>query len=84
MCNLSRARARRPLAHSGTPLREKGKIADDRDRRFLTRFRHLGMFFSTKFTRLDVEPPGEFEFRSLRLGSAGLQQHARLVGVCFS
>jgi len=30
---------------------------------------------------LDVEPPGVFEFRSLRLGSAGLHQHARLVGV---
>jgi hypothetical protein len=39
------------------------------------------MFFCTKFTGLDVEPPGVFEFRSLRLGSAGLHQHARLVGV---
>jgi hypothetical protein len=47
----------------------------------LTRFRHLGLFFCTKFTGLDVEPPGVFEFRSLRLGSAGLHQHARLVGV---
>lgn len=39
------------------------------------------MFFCTKFTGLDVEHPGVFEFRSLRLGSAGLHQHARLVGV---
>ncbi len=38
-------------------------------------------FFCTKITGLDVEPPGVFEFRSLRLGSAGLHQHARLVGV---
>jgi len=84
MCNLSRARARRPLAQSGTPLREKGKIGRPRSPISLEVSPCDGMFFSTKFTRLDVEPPGEFEFRSLRLGSAGLQQHARLVGVCFS
>jgi hypothetical protein len=78
MCNLSRAHGCRPLAQRGTPWREKGKsgpIAGSHE------VSSPWNFFSTKFTGLDVEPPGVFEFRSLRLGSAGLHQHARLVGV---
>ena len=86
MCNLSRARARRPLAQSGTPLREKGKIGRPRSpiSHEISSPWDVLLFYSTKFTGLEVENPGVFEFRSLRLGSAGLQQHARLVGVCFS
>ena len=68
MCNLSRAHGCRQLAQRGTPWREEGKsaergpIAD-----ILTRFRHLGVFYSTKFTGSDVEYSRCFEFRSLRL-----------------
>jgi len=64
MCNLSRAHGCRPLAQRGTPWREKGSA--DRSP-VLTRFRHLGMFYGSKFTGSDVETPGEFEFRSLGL-----------------